>query len=81
LVILKAILCDLESPEYWLNKGRLIFEEHLGGEVGGDHKSLMLEIEISSLSLSCAGVFICPDLKIVPDYRCIQVFDNYNFLT
>lgn len=41
----------------------------------------MLQIEISSLSLSCAGILICPDLKVVPDGRCIQVFDNYNFLT
>lgn len=41
----------------------------------------MLQIEISSLGLSCAGVLISPDLKIVPDGRCIQVFDNYNLLT
>ena len=41
----------------------------------------MLEIEISSFCLSCASVLICPDLKIVPDCRCIQVFDKDNFLT
>lgn len=41
----------------------------------------MLQIEITSLGLSSTGVLISPDLKIVPDGRCIQVFDNYNFLT
>lgn len=41
----------------------------------------MLQIEISSLGLSCAGVLISPDLKVVPDGRCIQVFDKDNLLT
>ncbi len=41
----------------------------------------MLEVEISSLSLSCAGIFVCPDLEIVSDGRCIQVFDKDNLLT
>ncbi len=41
----------------------------------------MLEIEISSFGFSCASVLIRPDLKIVPDRRCIQVFDKDNFLT
>ncbi len=31
--ILFGVLSDLESPEYWLNKGSLFFKEHLGREV------------------------------------------------
>jgi len=81
LVILKAILCDLESPENWLNKGRLIFEQFLGRKVGGDYDLLVLKIEVASLCLSCAGILVCPDLEIVSEGRCIHVFDKDNLLT
>jgi len=80
-VILKAILGDLESPENWLNKGRLIFKEFLGREVGGDNEFLMLQVEITSFGLSCAGIFVCPNLEVVSEGRCIHVFDKDNLLT
>lgn len=41
----------------------------------------MLKIEISSFGLSSTGILICPNLKVVPEGRCIQVFDKDNLLT
>jgi len=80
-VILFGVLSDLESPENWLNKFELIFKERLGTEVGGDNDLLVLKIEIASLGLSSTGVLVCPNLEVVSDGRCIQVFDKDNLLT
>ncbi len=65
MLIFEAILCDLESPEYWLNKGRLIFEQFLRREVGRDHDLLMLQVKVASFGLSCAGIFVCPYFEVV----------------
>ncbi len=80
-MILFGVLGDLESPENWLNKGHLIFEEHLGREVGSDDDLLMLEIYHTSFCLAGTSVLVCPDLKVMAEDRCIQVFENDNFLT
>ncbi len=80
-MILFGVLSDLESPEYWLNKLELIFKERLGTEVGGNDDLLMLKIEVSSFGLSSAGVLVSPNLEVVADGRCIQVFDKDNLLT
>jgi len=41
----------------------------------------MLQVEVASLSLSCAGESVGPNLEEVPEDRCIQVLEHYNFLT
>ncbi len=41
----------------------------------------MLQVEVAAFSLSCAGVFVGPDLKVMAEGRCIQVFDEDNLLT
>lgn len=41
----------------------------------------MLEIELTSFSLAGTRVLVCPDLKVMTEGWCIQVFENDNLLT
>lgn len=56
-----------KPSEYCCEHLNVLTEKCLWWVVRGDDHNLMLKINLSSFGLSCAGVSIRPDLKVMPE--------------
>ncbi len=80
LLVWCGIMNNLTPAAYWFDHFWSVFEQVLDRVIASDNKSLISEIDMSSLCLSFTRVQVQPYLEIVTLVGLIHIVENYSFL-